>query len=134
MKTYELDPGGREAVLDRLRTILAAGQDVAFAYVHGSFMHGGPFRDIDVAVWTMPGAPRDLDIALGARLTRRAGYPVDVRVVDRAPLGFVFHALRGHPLVVHDEPRLVELIERTARAYHDQAPLSRRATREAFAR
>lgn len=58
---------------------------------------------------------------------------VDLRVVNNAPVSFLFHVLRGHPLLVRDERVLADLIERTARTYHDRAPLLRRATREAFA-
>jgi hypothetical protein len=60
------------------------------------------------------------------------GYPVDVRVVNHAPLAFLFHVLRGRLLVAGDERLLADVIERTARAYHDRAPLVRRAVREAF--
>ena len=54
-------------------------------------------------------------------------------MVGLADHAFLFHALRGRPLVVRDERFLADLIERTARTYHDHAPLARRATREAFA-
>jgi hypothetical protein len=46
----------------------------------------------------------------------------------------LFRALRGRPIAVRDERCLAGLMERTARDYHDRAPLLRRATEEAFAR
>ncbi len=73
----------------------------------------------------------DLDLAVA--LSRVARFPVDVRLANRAPLSFLFHMLRGRLLIVNDERLLAKIIERTARLYHDQVPLVRRATRDAFA-
>ena len=58
---------------------------------------------------------------------------MDVRIANQAPLSFLFHALRGRLLIVRDEYLLADLMERTARGYHDVAPLLRQATRDAFA-
>ena len=104
-----------------------------FAYAFGSFLTQDAFRDIDVAIWTTPDAPRFADVDLASRLSALTGVPVDVRRVNDAPVPFLFGVLRGRLLSVRDERVLSDLIERTARTYHDMAPLLRRATREAFA-
>ena len=72
-------------------------------------------------------------VELADRLSRRVGYPVDVRALNEAPLPFVFHALRGELLVSRDDERLAEVLEGTGRRYLDIAPVLRRATRDAFA-
>jgi hypothetical protein len=118
--------------VDILSQALAGRSDAVFAYVHGSFLGPDPFHDIDVAVWTGPSAWGRSDVELAVELSRATGYPVDVRIVNHASVAFLFHVFRGRPLLVRDERLLADLIERTARIYHDQAPLSRRATREAF--
>jgi predicted nucleotidyltransferase len=129
-----MDAEGREAVLARLAEAVAGEPYVAFAVVFGSFLDAEVFRDVDVGIWTTRDAPRFADVDLAASLSRLVGLPVDVRRFDDAPLTFRFHALRGRVLVVRDEELLAHLMERTAREYHDLAPLLRRATREAFAR
>lgn len=129
---YRLAAEAREGVLAALTRKLAKRHEVSFAYVFGSFLQADGFRDIDVAVW-LTGSDRHADLDLAAALSRVAGLPVDVRVANGAPISFLFHILRGRALVVHDERLLADLIERTARVYHDQAPLVRRATRDAFA-
>lgn len=111
---------------------LALRDGVSFAYVFGSFLQPDGFRDIDVAVW-MTRADRHTDLDLAVALSQVAGFPVDVRVANKAPTAFLFHMFRGRLLVVNDERLLADLLERTARLYHDQAPLVRRATRDAFA-
>jgi uncharacterized protein len=132
-RVHRLPPGDRDLVLQRVSEVLAARTDIAFAYAHGSFIDREGFRDVDVAVWTSASPGRWTDVDLSVELSRVAGYPVDVRIVNQAPVSFLFHVLRGRALVVRDERFLADLIERTARTYHDRAPLLRRAVREAFA-
>ena len=41
----------RDRVRDALSQALAAEPNVAFSFVHGSFVTEGPFHDIDVAIY-----------------------------------------------------------------------------------
>jgi predicted nucleotidyltransferase len=132
-RVFRLDREEREAVLASLARALSARADVSFATVFGSVLQPYPFRDIDIAVWISGEPDASVDLELAAALTRLAGVPVDVRVVNQAPVTFLYHALRGRPLSVRDENLLTGLIERTARRYHDMAPLVRQATHDAFA-
>jgi predicted nucleotidyltransferase len=131
-RVHRLGPEARESITKMLAAELAGHPEVSFAYLHGSFLHAEGFRDVDVAIWTSPDAERFADVDLAVRLSRLTALPVDVRRLNVAPLAFVFHAIRGRPLVVHDERLLADVIERTARQYHDQAPLALQAAREAF--
>ena len=121
-----------------LRTVTAALESeplVVFAYLHGSFLTGGAFHDVDVGVRLA--APTDghllLALDLAERLTGEAGFPVDVRALDDAPLAFRFHVFRtGRLLLSRDDEGLADCMERTMREYLDIAPLARRAAVEAF--
>ncbi len=121
-----------------VRTVTAAldsEPDVVFAYLHGSFLNGGAFHDIDVGVRLAAPADRRLPhtLDLAARLTGEAGYPVDVRGLDDAPLAFRFHVFRtGRLLISRDDEGLADCMEQTMREYLDIAPLARRAAVEAF--
>ena len=67
------------------------------------------------------------------RLTREAGFPVDVRVLDDASLAFRFHVFRAGRLLLGRDPELLaDSMERTMREYLDVAPLVRRAALDAF--
>lgn len=134
-RLYRAPPAEREWVAGALGTALGREPDLDFAWLHGSFLSGGAFHDIDVGV----GLPAPADVrfrrgpALGVRLDREVGYPVDVRVLDDAPVTFLFHVFRqGRLLFVRDEERLADLMERTVREYLDMEPLLRRATVEAY--
>ena len=132
-RLHHLDPAERDAVVRTLQDELSASADVSFAYLFGSFVGEPSFRDVDVAIWTTVDAGRFADVDLAIRLSTRVGLPVDVRRVNDAPVPFLFKVLRGQLLACRDERHLADIIERTARGYHDIAPLLRRATREVFA-
>jgi predicted nucleotidyltransferase len=133
-RVHRSDPAVQEQMVAVLSSELATRSEVAFALMHGSFLTGqGGFRDVDVAVWLDHGADRWADITLSADLSRLIGIPVDVRIANAAPVTFLFHMLRGRILALRDERLLADVMERTARQYHDQAPLILRATRDAFA-
>src|SRR6266540_1175469 len=114
----------RDEVLERLRGELELRPEVVLALLHGSFLQGGAYRDIDVAVWLDPAArPRDerfrYGLDLSVHLHLELGRAIDVRVLNDAPLAFRYHALQGRPLVVRDERFLDELRERTWDDYLD---------------
>lgn len=128
-----LDSSARERVIARLKAGLAGHSDVLFAFVFGSFLDGEAFRDIDLGVWATDSVGPRLEIGLATALSEELGFPIDVRRINDAPVPFLFHVLRGRLVAVRDEGRLADLMERTARDYHDRAPFLRRATIEAFA-
>jgi transcriptional regulator with XRE-family HTH domain len=131
---HRADHDTRQKMMALLSRELADRADIAFAFVYGSFVSGPDgFRDIDIAVWLDHGADRFADVILSENLSRLVDVPVDVRIVNAAPVSFLFHALRGQLLTVRDERLLADVMERTARQYYDQAPLVRLATRDAFA-
>jgi predicted nucleotidyltransferase len=123
--------------IERLLAIeLANDPSVAFAYLYGSFVEPRPFRDIDVGVHLQTGNVNGATAAvleLAQRLSKQAKIPVDVRVLNGAPVSFLYHVLQGKPLACRDETLLVDIMERTASQYLDLAPLVRRGAQEAFA-
>ena len=134
-RLYRARAAERARVVRTLTSALETEPDVVFAYLHGSFLTNGAFHDVDVGVrLAAPGdgrLSRALDLA--ARLTGEAGYPVDVRGLDDAPLAFRFHVFRtGRLLISRDDEGLADCLERTMREYLDIAPLARRAAVEAF--
>jgi len=118
MSRLELD---REQIVGRLQRELDARSEIALALLHGSFPKGGTYRDIDVAVWLNP-----------VQLHLHLGRPIDVRVLNDAPLAFRYHALQGRPLVLRDETFLDELRARTWDDYLDFQPFARQYLREAL--
>lgn len=133
-RVYRLDEAVRERVLTAIGTALSQRHDVLFAAVFGSFLDAEAFRDIDIGAWMTDLADPRADLELAELLSHDVGFPVDVRRINDAPVPFLFHVLQGRIVAVRDEVLLADLMERTAREYHDRAPLLRQATRDAYAR
>ena len=104
-----------EEVRPRLREVLAARGEVDWAYLFGSFLDGVGYHDIDVGLYLRPSLPRDqvfeYEMDLSTKLTMALHTPVDVHVLNGAPLGFQASALQGELLLVRDEERLTDFIE-----------------------
>ncbi len=131
---YRADEAQRADIQRTLASALAGASDVAFAYLHGSFLDGARFHDVDVGVYLIGPAAEHARraLALSDRLSSEVGLPVDVRPLNDAPVSFRFHVVRGKLLFSRDDETLADLIERTVQQYLDMAPLLRRATVEAF--
>lgn len=115
----------------RLREELEARGEIIFAYLHGTFVEGLPFHDVDVAVYLGPASTLatdifDYEMNLSVEMTRTLRVPVDVHVLNGAPLGFQHSVLQGEVLLVRDEDELTDFIERVGLEYMDFAYLGRR--------
>src|SRR2546422_2936220 len=127
----------REEIVGALQRELEARPEIALALLHGSFPKAEAYRDIDVAIWLDPDRlSRDerfrYALDLSVHLQLQLGSPIDVRVLNDAPLAFRYHALQGRPLVVRDEEFLDELRARTWDDYLDFQPFARQYLREAL--
>jgi predicted nucleotidyltransferase len=125
----------RARIVEAVLRELGHRQEILWAYLHGSFVEGGPYRDIDLAIWLEPlrVSPRDwrryeLDLSVALHLSVHK--PVDVRVLNDAPLAFRYHAMRGELLLVRDRERLDEVRARTWDDYFDFLPFARQYLRE----
>jgi len=137
MEPSSVSSQDRAALIDAIRSELERRQEIRWAYLHGSFLEAGPYRDIDVALWVepTPGHPPEwrryeLDLSVALYLATRQ--PVEVRVLNDAPLAFRYHALKGQPLLVRDWERLDEVRARTWDDYFDFLPFARQYLREAL--
>lgn len=132
---FRAEPEERERIRRTLVKVLEDEPDLEFAWLHGSFLSADEFHDIDVGVQlnatTDARLRRGLDLAV--RLDRETGFPIDVRVLNDAPVTFLFHVFReGSLLLSRNDAGLADLMERTVREYLDMEPLLRRATIEAY--
>jgi predicted nucleotidyltransferase len=127
MKKADVDT---QAVIKKLKGSLAGEKNVIFAYLHGSFVHQDGFKDVDVAVYigSPPGQVVDVadyEISLSIRLEKEMRLPIDVRVLNHAPLSYRYHASCGILLLTRDESERENFLNRTWSEYFDFLPLSR---------
>ncbi len=115
-----------------LRQLLAQREEIRFACLHGSFLEPRGFRDVDVAVWVDPiKIPKenalDYEFRLSASIEGGISHPIDVKVLNYAPLSFQYAATEGEPILVRDEDEWFGFRERIWRDYWDFAPLAKEA-------
>ena len=135
-KLYRADETKSAELKRIISETLAARDDIAFAYLFGSFVDGREaFRDIDLGVWFMQGDRSShfhAGIELSDQLTKKTTIPVDVRPLNEAPVAFVYTVLKGELLDNSDDDLRCRVTERTLRDYLDMQPLLERAMKEAW--
>lgn len=135
-KLHHLPNEAREPIVKALQKALSTQSDIVFAYLYGSFGDGLPYHDIDVGLYLEAGHDRDASsrgLGLAALLSQRAGVPVDVRILNHAPIPFMYHVIRGRLLVDNDPGLRARIAERVVARYLDMKSVLRHATKEAFA-
>jgi predicted nucleotidyltransferase len=133
-KLFHITEAERETISARIVAFLEKRPDILFVYLHGSFVASDMFRDIDVAVFLakVPLSPLEYELSLEMELgdTLRK-YPVDVRVLNNAPLSFRYNVIRhGKAVTVaHDDARC-DFEETTLSNYFDFAPFRKTYLKE----
>lgn len=135
MQHRHISQRDRATVIQAIERLLAHRHEIRWAYLYGSFAESGPYRDIDIAVWIDPAAAcsgrlRWYEVELATTLELELRQPVDIRVLNDAPVAFRYHAMAGQPLLVRDPDGLDEMRARTWDDYFDFLPFARRYLRE----
>ncbi len=123
-------------MIEHIKAALRGRPDIIFAYLHGSFITGNRFRDIDVAIYLKPlfSRPLPVELEIEGELNRIAPkYPIEVRILNNAPLSFRYNVLKqGEPIVVLDDDLRCDFAEATLTNYFDFAPFRRIYLKEAL--
>jgi predicted nucleotidyltransferase len=125
------NPGGSKiaSIKKVLIQFLQKRAEIWFAVLYGSAAENQAFRDIDIGLFvireTVPPAS-DLDYAftLADQIQDLIKFPVDVRVINDAPLPFRYNVSRGIPLIVNDKEVYARFLERTWDEYLDFHPVA----------
>lgn len=126
------------AIESRLREFLTAKAEregIAAAYLFGSVARGTarPGSDVDVGILYSEDPPRTLKglgLDLEGELEKLLELPVQVIVLNRAPVDLVVRVLRdGRLLVDRDRARRIRFEVRTRNEFWDLEPIRRRYRR-----
>ena len=125
-----LTPQGRQALIQRLGSMLSQRPEIIFACAHGSFVElESTFRDIDIAVWLETGfISRDAELSyqwdLSSWLEKDVPHAIDVQILNHSSLGFRYAASGGLLLCSRDPVFWYDFREETWEHYLDFAPLA----------
>lgn len=133
-KVFQLTPDERQELINRLSAFLAKEENILFAYLHGSFHEGGPFRDLDIAVYLVDLPSREqfaFELKLEDRLEREFRYPADLKVLNNAPPSFAYMVIKkGLKLYVRNDSERVAFEVGTFKKYFDFLPFRKRYLEE----
>lgn len=124
-----------QQLVPQLSHLLDHRPEILFAILYGSAAEGLQFRDLDIAIFVdrerLP-AKQDWDYAfeLAAYIERQVPHPVDVRVVNDAPVLFRYNVSRGLPILVNDRIAFADFKEYTWIEYGDFLPVAMRYLEE----
>ena len=121
-----------EAIVGKLQEY----PEILFAYLHGSFLTNEFFNDIDLALYLskIPDSLLEYELKMEVILRNTVlGAPVDVRLLNGAPLSFQYNVVKeGIPIVVNDDSERTEFQERTIKHYFDFALFRKRYLEEVY--
>jgi len=135
IKKYYINYYDKEKIFEAIKYILINMPEIIFAYVHGSFTENKGFRDIDIAVYLKEENLNiqiiNYEIELEIKLEEKLNYPVDVRVLNFAPLSFQYHVIKGGTLMLEkDGDSRVDFQTKTLDFYFDFAPFRKQYLKE----
>lgn len=118
---------GKDKINQQLKKVLFEEGKILFGYLHGSFLTEGKFNDIDLALYLDERTakkikPVDFEIALALKIEKILNLPVDVKLLNFAPLSFKYQASCGHLLFSRDESKREEFLCKTWDEYFDFLP------------
>ena len=114
-----------------LGRLLKKENGIFFAYLHGSFAEARPFRDIDVAVFVdEKKVPKeealDFEILTSMSLEKEIRLPIDLKIINYAPLGFQYYSTAGTLIMCKEDDLRVDFLTRIRSLYFDFKPSSER--------
>ena len=133
----------RKNIIENAYKAVSGYREVAFAYIHGSFVTDISFNDIDIALHITPNSythysqqretTLDFVIPLERALENELPYPVDIQLLNEAPLSFRYRVIHDGELIVDNDPNLRSDFEYLTRVeYFDFRPRRREYLREAI--
>lgn len=104
----------------KISKVLSTQPHVLFAYLFGSFLKGGPFRDIDVSLYMRDKYGFEAEYALSSLLSEALELEVEVKILNNAPVYIQGRVLNeGKLLFSRDEDKRIQFIEKVSRKYRE---------------
>lgn len=129
-RRFSLKLQDHDSVVQPIVAQLAQHPEVLTVVLYGSFLKSETFHDIDLALLVdeqqLPSEQfLDYELERLQELSRFSKFPLDIRIVNRAPVLFRYAVTQGQVLFCRDERIWVEFCERTWGEYLDFEPVAR---------
>lgn len=136
LKTNKISKYKKEQIKDKITCILNKRDEIIFAYLHGSFLEDN-FRDVDIAVYLRNvGTKKEAvqyELTMERELEEIIGFPVDIRIINYAPLSFKFKVIKDDLLLLSKDEGIKSDFESLSIVeYHDFNFIRKTYRREAL--
>jgi predicted nucleotidyltransferase len=104
-----LDAEEKQYLVERIIPILQGKKYILFAYIFGSFASGKSFNDIDIGIFISAERQEsllDLELEIERELSDVLHIPVDVRIINSAPLPFAYNVLKSGVVILDNDKSL----------------------------
>jgi predicted nucleotidyltransferase len=124
----------REKLIVKISSFLSRHhKEIIIAYLFGSFVKSESFSDVDVGLImrSEPEEPLNFELTLENQLEKIVKYPVDVRILNKAPLAFSQNVFRSGRVILDRDPNFrADFQGKILKEYFDFAPFRRRYLQE----
>ena len=126
VKSNYLNQGERQDIIEKITSIIRTKQEIAFAFLYGSFLEEPFFRDIDIGIF-VKGVEKsgywDYECMISQQIEDTLNQPivVEVKVINSATISFCFQVVKGETIFVRDEDFLSNFMVSIARLYLDMS-------------
>ncbi|MBW1957538.1 MAG: nucleotidyltransferase domain-containing protein [Deltaproteobacteria bacterium] len=132
--SHTLSRSEKEKVIQIISSHFFQQYDEIFSvYIFGSFISKRHFSDIDIGIITDMDLNKTLDfeLKLENRLEKLIKYPVDVRILNQAPISFSQNVFRAGRVIIDKNPNMRADFEgRILKQYFDFSPFQQRYLQE----
>ena len=130
---HSLEPIQKKNIMKDIVSALTKHDEIVLAYVFGSFVQSDKFSDIDLGILIKEklDTPMDMELNLEIALEDIVHYPVDVRILNHAPISFCQNVIRHGRVVLERDANLrANFTGNILKQYFDFAPFRRRYLKE----
>jgi len=132
--SHTLSRSEKEKIIQIISSHFFQQYDEIFSvYIFGSFISKRHFSDIDIGIITDMDLNKTLDfeLKLENRLEKLIKYPVDVRILNQAPISFSQNVFRAGRVIIDKNPNMRADFEgRILKQYFDFSPFQQRYLQE----
>lgn len=125
---YTLPKQDKDKITKTINSYLQQQDEIYAAYLFGSYVTDELFRDIDLGVLVQaePENLLDYEFELEINLEKLVKFPVDVRVLNKAPATFTQNVIRHKTILIDKDPnKRADFESYVLRTYFDFAPFRR---------
>lgn len=99
----------KQVIIKQISSRFSKQKKIVFAYIFGSFVSEKKFTDIDIGIFIANKKginTLNFELRMENDINSFIHFPVDVRIINDAPISFVYHVIKDGVLIKDDAPCL----------------------------